>query len=71
MRDRKKRKPKKPAGTPAPLPRVRRMSKGVHFGIAIVGLLFAGLIAYTIWQYVAVAQQEKDGVERTRLDAGS
>jgi hypothetical protein len=53
------------------MPRVGRMSKGVHFGIAVVGLLFAALIAYTIWQYVAAAQQEKDGVERARLDAGS
>ncbi len=47
------------------------MSKGVHFGIALVGLLFASLLAYTIWQYVSAAQQEKDAIERARLDAGS
>lgn len=70
MKDRKKRKPTK-ATRPAPLPRVRRMSKGVHFGLAFVGLLFAGLIAYTISQYVSAAQQEKDAIERARLDAGS
>lgn len=70
MKDRRKRKPKKPS-SPAPLPRVRRMSKGVHFGIALVGLLFASLLAYTIWQYVSAAQQEKGAIERARLDAGS
>jgi hypothetical protein len=70
VKDRKKRNPKKPS-TPAPLPRVRRMSKGVHFGIAIVGLLFASLLAYTVWQYVSAAQHEKDAIERARLDAGS
>lgn len=70
MKERKKRGPTKPKST-APMPRVGRMSKGVHFGIAVVGLLFAALIGYTIWQYVAAAQQEKDAVERARLDAGS
>lgn len=70
VKDRKKRKPKKP-NVLAPLPRVRRMSKGVHFGIAFVGLLFASLLAYTIWQYASAAQQEKDAIERARLDAGS
>ncbi|MDB5220450.1 MAG: hypothetical protein JWO86_8377 [Myxococcaceae bacterium] len=70
MRDKKKRKPAK-ASNPAPLPRVRRMSKGVHFGLTFVGLIFAGLLAYTIWQYVSAAQQEKDAIERARLDAGS
>jgi hypothetical protein len=70
MKARKKRNPIKPKTT-APLPRVRRMSKGVHFGMALVGLIFAGLIAYTVWQYVSAAQQEKDAVERARLDAGS
>jgi hypothetical protein len=70
MRDKRKRKPVK-ASNPAPLPRVRRMSKGVHFGLAFVGLIFAGLLAYTIWQYVSAAQQEKDAIERARLDAGS
>ena len=70
MKERKKRKPNKPKSS-APLPRVRRMSKGVHFGLAFVGLIFVGLLAYTIWQYVSAAQQEKDAVERARLDAGS
>jgi hypothetical protein len=70
MRDKRKRKPVK-GSNPAPLPRVRRMSKGVHFGLAFVGLIFAGLLAYTIWQYVSAAQQEKDAIERARLDAGS
>ncbi len=70
MRDRKKKKPIKPKNT-APLPRVRRMSKGVHFGLAFVGLIFAGLLAFVIWQYVSAAQQEKDAAERARVDAGS
>ena len=70
MKDRKKRKPNRPKST-APLPRVRRMSKGMHAGLAFMGLIFAGLLAYTIWQYVSAAQQEKDAVERARLDAGS
>lgn len=70
MKARKKRKANKPRSA-APLPRVRRMSKGLHVGLAFVGLIFAGLVAFVIWQYVSAAQQEKDAVERARLDAGS
>jgi hypothetical protein len=32
-----------------PLPRVRRLSKGVHFGLACVGILFVAIVAYGIW----------------------
>lgn len=48
MRHRPKRPPHKPH-KPAPLPRVRRLSKGMHFGLACIGVLFAGLIAVWIW----------------------
>ena len=34
---------------PVPLMRVRRLSTGVHFGLACVGLLFVAIAAYWIW----------------------
>lgn len=71
MRDRKKRKPNKPKGAAAPLPRVRRLPPSARLGAAFIGLIFASLLAYVIWQYVSAAQQEKDAIEKARLDAGS
>jgi hypothetical protein len=32
----------------APLPRVRHLSRGVHFGLGIVGLCFVAMVAYWI-----------------------
>ena len=47
-RDKPKRPPKKPQA-PVTLPRVRRLSRGVHFGLACVGILFLGMLGYYIW----------------------
>lgn len=45
MRDRPKHPPHH-AHTPAPLPRVRRLSRGVHFGLGVVGLGFVAIVVY-------------------------
>lgn len=45
MRHKPKRPPYHPH-TPAPLPRVRRLSRGVHFGLACVGILFVAMIVF-------------------------
>ena len=47
MRDRPKHPPYHPH-VAAPLPRVRRLSHGVHFGLGIVGLCFVAMIIYWI-----------------------
>lgn len=70
MKDRKKRKPNKPK-TSAPLPRVRRLPGSAKLGMAFIGIIFAALIGYVIWQYVSAAQEEKDAIEKARIDAGS
>ena len=44
-------KPKNPPIHPhveVPLPRVRRLSRGVHFGIACVGLFFVAMVVYWV-----------------------
>ena len=48
MRHHPKRPPYK-APEPVTLPRVRKLSRGVHFGLACVGFLFLGMIAFWIW----------------------
>ncbi len=48
MRHKPKRPPFKPHPPPT-LPRVRRLSRGVHFGLACVGLLFLGMLGFWIW----------------------
>jgi hypothetical protein len=42
-------KPKRPPYHPHPaptLPRVRRLSRGVHFGLACVGILFVAIVVF-------------------------
>lgn len=48
MRHRPHNPPIKPH-EPVPLPRVRRLSRGVHFGLACVGVLFAGMLGFWLW----------------------